>query len=68
MRIITWNVNGLRAIHRKNEFLPFIEKHKPDVLCLQETKASPEQLSDELLNIKGYDAHFASSKIKKAIS
>jgi len=68
MRIITWNVNGLRAIHRKNEFLPFIEKHKPDVLCLQETKASPEQLSDELLNIKGYDAHFASSKIKKGYS
>ena len=40
---MSWNVNGIRAVHNKELFMPFIKKHKPDVLCLQETKAQPEQ-------------------------
>jgi len=43
MRIISWNVNGLRAVHKKGLFVPFVEKYKPDVLCLQETKAAEHQ-------------------------
>jgi exodeoxyribonuclease-3 len=39
MKLITWNVNGIRAVHKKNLFVPLIEKTKPDIICLQETKA-----------------------------
>ncbi len=43
MKIYSWNVNGIRAVDRKGLFMPFIKKHKPDILCLQETKAQQEQ-------------------------
>ena len=43
MKIISWNVNGLRAVLRKN-FLEYLENEKPDVLCLQETKCSPDDV------------------------
>ncbi|MBI3417518.1 MAG: exodeoxyribonuclease III [Verrucomicrobia bacterium] len=43
MKLISWNVNGLRAVLRKN-FLDYLDEEKPDVLCLQETKAAPEQV------------------------
>ncbi len=46
MRIITWNVNGLRAALGKNA-LAWVWERQPDVLCLQEIKARPEQLTDE---------------------
>lgn len=68
MKIISWNVNGIRAVHRREQLIPFITRHRPDILCLQETKASPDQLSDDLLNIKGYDAHFCFSCVRKGYS
>ncbi len=43
MKLVSWNVNGLRAVLRKN-FLTFLESENPDVLCLQETKALPEEV------------------------
>jgi exodeoxyribonuclease-3 len=43
VKLVSWNVNGLRAILRKN-FLDYLEDEQPDVLCLQETKASPDQV------------------------
>ena len=43
MKLISWNVNGLRAVLRKN-FLDYLAEEKPDVLCLQETKATPDQV------------------------
>ncbi|MBK9927354.1 MAG: exodeoxyribonuclease III [Anaerolineales bacterium] len=46
MKIITWNVNGIRAALSKNA-LEAVWKHSPDLLCLQEVKARPEQLSEE---------------------
>ncbi len=54
MRLISWNVNGLRAVHKKAVLLPFLETHLPDVLLLQETKAQVEDLSDELQRVDGY--------------
>src|SRR3990167_2601308 len=48
MKIISWNVNGIRAVHRKGLFLPFIEKYQPDILCLQETKAHQHQSEVDL--------------------
>jgi exodeoxyribonuclease-3 len=43
VKLISWNVNGLRAVLRKN-FLEFLEDEKPDVLCLQETKCHPDDV------------------------
>jgi len=43
VKLISWNVNGLRAVLRKN-FLEFLKAEKPDVLCLQETKCTPDQV------------------------
>lgn len=48
MRIVSWNVNGIRAAARKG-FLGWLERSRPDVVCLQETKALPEQVPDDVL-------------------
>lgn len=53
MKILSWNVNGIRAVSRKG-FLEWFKKESPEILCLQETKAHPEQLGPELAQIKGY--------------
>src|SRR6266508_6012831 len=52
MRVATWNVNGIRK--RQPEFLAWIAYEQPDVVCVQETKASPEQLEDALCQLPGY--------------
>ncbi len=44
VKLYSWNVNGIRAVLRKDEFVPFVEKHQPDILCLQETKAKEGRL------------------------
>lgn len=67
MKIFSWNVNGLRATYKSGHWGDVFE-HEPDILCIQETKASPEQLSEELLNVRGYQAFFSSSQIKKGYS
>jgi exodeoxyribonuclease III len=43
MKIVSWNVNGLRAVHKKGLFLPFLEKWEPDIVCLQEIKSQKHQ-------------------------
>ncbi len=65
MRIMSWNVNGIRAVHRKDEFMPFIKKYKPDILLLQETKAEQEQSPLDLLD---YEEFWSSSKGRKGYS
>ncbi len=54
MKIISWNVNGIRAVHKKGLFVPFINKYKPDVLCLQETKAFDHQSEVDLPDYQEY--------------
>ena len=63
MRILSWNVNGLRAAHKKG-FLEWFRRERPDVLCLQETKAAPDQLPAELKEVEGYRAHFVAAQRK----
>ncbi len=58
-----WNVNGIRAVAKKG-FLDFVKKYKPDILGLQETKAHPEQLEEELIHIKGYQSYWSSAERK----
>ncbi len=55
MKIVSWNVNGLRAVLRKRA-LDAVWKLKPDALCLQEIKSRPDQLSDEEKSFHGFDA------------
>ena len=62
---MSWNVNGIRAVHKKDLFMPFIKKHKPDILCLQETKAEQEQSP---LDLPDYEEFWSSSKNKKGYS
>jgi len=54
MRIVSWNVNGIRAVHRKELFLPFLKELDPDVVCLQETKAEQHQSEVDLPEYKEY--------------
>ena len=63
MKLISWNVNGLRAVLRKN-FLDYLTREAPDVLCLQEVRATAGDLPARLLRPKGYTAHFAVAERK----
>ena len=72
-KLISWNVNGIRAVIRKG-FLNFVEQYNPDIICVQETKARPEQVDLELPNYpfkywnwaekKGYSGTAIFSKIE----
>jgi exodeoxyribonuclease-3 len=61
MRIATWNVNGIRAVHKKGLFLPFVKEVKPDVLCLQETKA---QQHESPIDLPDYEEYWNSAEKK----
>ena len=63
MKIVSWNVNGLRAVCKKG-FLDWFLSKKPDIVCLQETKMSEIQLPDELKDIKGYHSFFSEAEKK----
>ncbi len=67
MKIISWNVNGIRAIIKK-EFATRIEEMDPDILCLQETKANTEQVKDAAQLINGYHVVANASKGRKGYS
>ena len=61
MKIISWNVNGLRAVHKRGLFVPFVQKYKPDILCLQETKAEQGQAE---VDLPEYEEYWNSAKRK----
>lgn len=62
-KLVSWNVNGIRAALKKG-FLDFLNETKPDILCLQETKAQPQ---DVVLDIPGYTVYW-NSAVKKGYS
>jgi len=61
--LLSWNVNGIRAVYKKG-FVDWFQSVKPDILCVQETKAWEEQLSDDLKNIDGYHSYFCQGERK----
>jgi len=63
LNIFCWNVNGIRAVWKK-DFPAWFNKTSPDILCLQETKAHKEQLNDEIVGPKGYWSEFFSAEKK----
>lgn len=80
IKIITWNVNGYRSIigqnptrrydkiSYENRLFDFIERAKPDIVCLQEIKSNTEQINPELLSPPGYLSYYNTCKIKKGYS
>jgi exodeoxyribonuclease-3 len=64
MKIISWNVNGIRAVIRKELFQVFLDAHQPDIVCLQETKAMREQVE---INLPDYIEYWHSA-VKKGYS
>src|SRR5260370_2930008 len=64
MKIFSWNVNGIRAVIKKGVFQPFLEKFRPDIVCLQETKAERGQFEVDLPDYREY----WNSAVKKAYS
>jgi exodeoxyribonuclease-3 len=63
VKLLSWNVNGLRAIYRKG-FLDWFRKQNADIICVQETKATEEQLPVDLVEIPGYHSYFTSAERK----
>ncbi len=63
MRLVSWNVNGIRAAVKK-DFKASLELMQPDVLCLQETKAQDDQVAEALAGIEGYRL-YTNSAVKK---
>jgi exodeoxyribonuclease-3 len=79
MKIVSWNINGYRAITGQNTskgqdnqtnnlLFDYIYSENPDIICLQETKCSPDQIRSDLYAPKGYQAFYNWSKIKKGYS
>jgi exodeoxyribonuclease-3 len=52
MKIVTWNVNGIRA--RLTQVQELMERERPDAICLQEIKATPDQIPTVLCEMEGY--------------
>lgn len=67
LSIISWNVNGLRAVHKKGALDRILEEN-PDILCIQETKTLPEQLPDEARSPEGFHSFFHFPTLKKGYS
>ncbi len=63
MRILSWNVNGLRAVLKKG-FLEWLHNEQPDIVCLQEIKAQEEQLPEAVKAMEQYHAYFTSAERK----
>ena len=62
MKLVSWNVNGIRSIHRKGTLTPFLDKVKPDIVCFQETKG--EEYQSEV-DLPEYEEYWNSSKGRK---
>ncbi len=58
MKLVSFNVNGIRAIEKKG-FLDWLKKESPDILALQETKAQPQQLNEKILRPDGYESFWS---------
>ena len=63
MKLLSWNVNGIRAAVKKG-FLEYLEDENPEIICIQETKAHKEQLTSEILEDHGYFTYWHSGEKK----
>ncbi|MGZ4856792.1 MAG: exodeoxyribonuclease III [Methanobacteriaceae archaeon] len=63
LKIVSWNVNGIRAVHRKG-FLNWFSEYKPDILCIQETKANRKQFPADIRNVDNYHLYISEAERK----
>ena len=68
MKIISWNTNGLRATAKQGNFNELFQSYDPDIVCLQETKATTDQLPDDVRDVLGYYSYFTWPEHKKGYS
>lgn len=68
MKIASWNVNGLRSLINNGYWTAFLQGVKPDIFCLQETKAAIEQIPEPMLSPMGFSSFFSSSQLRKGYS
>ena len=61
MKIVSWNINGIRAVLKKG-FLDYLKKDKPDLLCLQEVKINKKRQQEARFDFPGYDEIWNSAK------
>jgi exodeoxyribonuclease-3 len=66
LRLLSWNVNGIRAVVKKG-FLDWMKTNPGDIIAIQETKAQVEQLSDDIMNVPNYNSYF-NSAVRKGYS
>jgi exodeoxyribonuclease-3 len=63
MKLISWNINGIRAAWKKG-FLDFVTAEQPDILCVQETKIQHDQLTPEMKDVGGYRSYWSMAEKK----
>lgn len=68
MKIVSWNVNGLRSLEKNGYFETFLKHTRPDIFCFQETKAEPDQVPPALRSPDGFTSYFSWSKVRKGYS
>jgi exodeoxyribonuclease-3 len=66
VKVVTWNVNGIRARHAQVREL--VEREQPDVVCLQELKATPEQVPETICNLDGYWCHWHGARAYSGVA
>ncbi len=67
MKLLSWNVNGLRAVFKKG-FVELVQSMQPDILCLQETKLQEDQRSPEMLDMGGFQSYWDYASTRKGYS
>ena len=63
LKIISWNINGLRAIAKKN-FTEWLAEESPDIVCVQEIKAMPEQVPENITKLESHKGYYFSAERK----
>jgi exodeoxyribonuclease-3 len=65
MKLVSWNINGIRSVHKKGELTAFLERVKPDIACFQETKAEQHESP---VDLPDYHEYWHSSQARKGYS
>ncbi|MGM0569056.1 MAG: exodeoxyribonuclease III [Elusimicrobiota bacterium] len=67
IKIVSWNVNGIRAAVRKN-IMDWVNEDNPDIICFQETRADESQMPSQIMNANSYRKYFSNHEFKKGYS
>lgn len=67
MKIVSWNINGIRAVHKKG-FMEYLTAEDPDIIGLQEVRAQPDQIEPAQRDVPGYHCYYFPCEVKKGYS